>query len=509
MNRLSRNEEAIRKVVESTEFKMADADWQAARQLLDEHLPPTRKKRRRALWWLFFPLAALLVVGGWLAYNELYKKPGVVAAPEEKSLITDTLAHTPITDIVSGSGIKPSTGTGGSKAEDNDDHNKSNAGTAEGISAGPGPLMAARYAEQGYTLGSGSGAVNVPSTGGTSEGEKNSVPYSKKGDSGGEPAANPTKKAKGNDADPGKGDPGGTKPGKTNQPPANPPAKDSGAAPGITPSSAPGSTPGKSVNPAKETPKENNTLPVIPTVVETPVKPVSDTEKPAEDEPEGADSAVKENKATKKKNEPREVKNTISLIVGWNYYRTLNPFQTRYAQTPWFGLMYNRYLGLKWQLGLGLGYTRVNSDSLNKTYATEKYSFGVTSTQTTISTQALHYLDIPVIARYELLNRLWLMGGINTSLLLNTSNRVQEYGYTSLSGGTVTSRDATAYRNGFSSFDIQLMLGAEFSLAERWKLGLLYNTGLVDVTLNSYYNNRMVNRNTRLQVYLRYDLFRF
>jgi len=473
---------------------------------------PTPRKKRRALWWLFFPFAALIAVGGWLAYNGLNKKTAEAVAPEEKSLITDTLAHTPITDIVSGSGTEmPGDIESNTTNNNNTGGNTTATDKNERVSAGPGPLMAARYAEQKYTHSPGNSAVNMPSSEGTSEGKKSSTPDSKNQGSGEQPVDNPTKKDTGNGTNGDKDTPGNSKPGKNSQPPANPPAKDdSGTAPGKTPSAIPGSNPGKSVNPSKETQKED-VPPVTPPVIETPVKPVSGIEKPADPELEDADSAEKENTEAKKKKEPRDAKNTISPIIGLNYYRTLSSANSWFNTYPWVGMMYNRYIGLKWQLGIGLGYNRVQADSMSRTVEAEKYSFGVTYNRTIISTEALYYLDIPLLARYELMDRVSLMGGVNTSVLLNTRNRVQEWEYSSLTKGSSRVSDATSYRGGLTNWDIQLMLGAEYNIAKRWKLGLLYNTGLTDITVNNYYdyNGSTINRNARLQVFLRYDLFRF
>jgi hypothetical protein len=250
---------------------------------------------------------------------------------------------------------------------------------------------------------------------------------------------------------------------------------------------------------AEEVPKPiaNNT-PVVDEQPATPATPAEEATTPTDE---------KNNKTTPTKN-PKQVliKNTIALAVGGNWGG-----QNNIANSPYFGVQYYRHLpNPNWVLGIGLAYTQLNTTALNKEITGKQHSFGATQTQITISTNRLQYLEMPLFAKHSIKQRVAIMGGLNMGYLLNTRNTITQTTYNTFTGIEQTGRQTTtAYKHGISPFDVQLQIGAEVALRNRLWLGMWANGGLFDVGRNTYYNNTVFERNLRLQLYIKYDVFKF
>lgn len=219
----------------------------------------------------------------------------------------------------------------------------------------------------------------------------------------------------------------------------------------------------------------------------------------------------KKEKAKKEKTEPKQIliKNSISILAGANYSSTIQTNSTQYENTPYFGLQYQHRFSQKWQLNTGLGYSYVSANNLVKEYTQKEYSFGVTSESTKITTDRLHYLELPLLVKYSAYNTINLVAGTNFTYLLNTNNTIANNTYNALGNTNTQQTKANQYRRGINPFDIQAQFGLEYKLNNNLQLGLLANAGLLDVSKNNYYNSTVFNRNSRLQLYIKYDIFRF
>ena len=219
----------------------------------------------------------------------------------------------------------------------------------------------------------------------------------------------------------------------------------------------------------------------------------------------------KKEKAKKEKTEPKQIliKNSISILAGANYSSTIQTNSTQYENTPYFGIQYQHQFSQKWQINTGLGYSYVSANNLVKEYTQKEYSFGVTSESTKITTDRLHYLELPLLVKYSTYNTINLVAGTNFTYLLNTNNTIANNTNNALGNTNTQQTKANQYRRGINPFDIQAQFGLEYKLNNNLQLGLLANAGLLDVSKNNYYNSTVFNRNSRLQLYIKYDIFRF
>lgn len=494
MNRLSKNEEEIRKQLNEQEFAFDEAQWAGAEALLDREMPVERKKKKRFVWFWLLPLLALLGIGGWWGYNHsdelLQLTNGKTAADTLKAeipVLDERKTATAEYYITEEAG---DTSYSHQAEGDNDEPMEYE------VQGGPPALMAAQLSKQSgkekqvtsQKKGNGQNGDSQPTqstnqtTGGTNKGSGN-------GGDGQSPLL-----AKGNDPE-----------RKNNKNTGN-----GGAEPPAT------------VNPLEDKGNKQETQPAVPPqkkeegLKDEPQQPAPMVKAAA---PDKTDSTVQKTaaadttaaKKNKKDRAPILLKNSISPMIMAGYYKVINSAANDFAIMPYYGLFYNRYLTSKLQLGLGVGYTATATEGLNKVYSSETYSFGVQRDQTTIGTQKLYYIDIPVAVRYSPVPALSLVGGFSAGYLINTKNTVAQESYGSLAGHNSKAPTATnAYRQGITDWNWQWQLGVEGNFFKnRLHIGFLTTNGFSDITVNGYYNNSVFDRTRRIQLYIRYDVIRF
>lgn len=496
MNRLSKNEEEIRKQLNEQEFAFDEAQWAGAEALLDREMPVERKKKRRFVWFWLLPLFALLGIGGWLGYtysNELLQlvngKANVDSSKIEVPVLSENKTSTDYY-IAEGAGDTSYSHQEESGADEPQEYE---------VQGGPPALMAAQLSKQS----SGKKQTSSRKNEGEQRGDKNDTHNTKgtnNGASKGVDYDGEKKDAKQLLAQENGGDKRSDKKEKGNN--------DGGAETSSTLKAEEGKQ------------NKQEVPPVVPTkdkeegVIEGPEQPAPVAKASSSDKTDSTQQkvdAVDTTSAKKKKKEPVLLKNSFSPMIMAGYYRIINPTGNDFNIMPYYGLFYNRYLTSKLQLGLGLGYTTTTTEGLNKVYTSETYSFGVQRDQTTIGTQKLYYIDIPVVARYSPIPVFSLVGGFSAGYLINTQNTIAQENYGSLSGfSSKVPTQATAYRQGIADWNWQWQLGVEGNFFKnRLHVGFLTTNGFSDITVNGYYNNSVFDRTRRIQLYIRYDVIRF
>jgi hypothetical protein len=439
------NEDELKRTIDSYEFAYNEGDWLAAKALLQ-----SRKRKRRAVIWL---AASLFVIAGGAAVW-MFSSPATTAVSQNGSQTQQPNTNAPINnnslgDDNAATHVNPNStqNTNTPLAEQQANNNPTETINLSPITPpGTRAITQSNSTDNRQVQGDDLGDTDIPNT---------ITPQPQNGTQGQQPAQQGTSTQNTETA--------------TNAPTANEP----------------------------QTPLADNNL---ATTNEQASQP------PVADETPGQTDENKKTTASPKKPKPPRIKNSIALVVGGNYGT-----QNSLTNAPYFGIQYNRHLkNPDWILTAGLAYTVLNTNGFNKEFSGKQHGFGVTQTQINISTNRLQYLEMPLFAKYSYNTRFNFMGGLNVGYLLNTTNTIQETTYNTLTGITQTgTRSATTYKRGISAFDVQLQLGAEVALRQRLWLGFWANTGLLDVGCNRYYNNTVFERNMRLQLYIRYDVFKF
>ena len=206
---------------------------------------------------------------------------------------------------------------------------------------------------------------------------------------------------------------------------------------------------------------------------------------------------------------PTVKKNTFGFIGGINLNKSLiENTGSGIAGSEFFGLTYQRYLKGGFSINANLLYSARNEVNTRKVYKAKVYDFGSKTEQTTVETQRLVYLELPVMMNYGFGNHN-VMAGASFSYLLSGLNKVTT-DYTSLTEGSSSEEKSEwGYTNGFKSYDIGVVAGYEYNVNPKLNVGLRLNYGLLDVTNNAYFGTDSFDNNVQMRVYLTFTPFQF
>ena len=212
----------------------------------------------------------------------------------------------------------------------------------------------------------------------------------------------------------------------------------------------------------------------------------------------------------------KETNNAWGVIGGVSYWY-------QYQQTPGVtnhkggfpitvGIYYQRTLSKRFDLGLSVLYTSRGALNFDNTLISSEFGFGIQSDKTIISPQTLHYLNIPFSVRFNISHRSHIYVGAAYYQLLATTSKITHV--TENSFGVISSdtKKQTGNYAGFRKNDVVAFFGYELTLFERMNIGLQFNYGFYDNTIN-YYNgyfngSNHYDRNISLQLQLKYDIIK-
>lgn len=229
--------------------------------------------------------------------------------------------------------------------------------------------------------------------------------------------------------------------------------------------------------------------------------------------------------ASKKPQANPDKKFTLALSAGVQGWKTSKEIRDtfysyqNYNYTPAFnlGLQGTYKFNPHWSLSAGTQYSVHTRLEEVKNYEVRNYSFGSTYSQLTVATTRLHYLQVPVEVQYHFGKRHTVLAGVQMDRLLNSVNTLRlntsvfPGGQDTLNPFTSTSSTSkgSGYTNGFRQTSWSLALGYGISFGDRWFIMTKAQYGLTDNTINKYFGNRDINRNTGIQFIVRYNIIRF
>lgn len=129
------------------------------------------------------------------------------------------------------------------------------------------------------------------------------------------------------------------------------------------------------------------------------------------------------------------------------------------------------------------------------------------TTTTSVATNKLHYVSLPVNAAYRLGHRTQVSAGVGLSILAQSENVVS---VTEEVNGQTTLQEEfrqDGYVSGFNGINTYLNVGLNYYISGNTTWGLTYQYGLSDVTRNDFYRNDGMDRNSRLSAYVRFNVF--
>jgi len=164
------------------------------------------------------------------------------------------------------------------------------------------------------------------------------------------------------------------------------------------------------------------------------------------------------------------------------------------------GLFMQRPITEKLGYNIGVGGFEMSGMETPVSSTHTTYGFGFESNITTVHTDKLQFLTVPVNLTYALSNRIQLGTGLGADYLIRSVNTLEETVQTNSSTETVKSEKTQNY---FSSFNRALVhgnLGVNYWWKPRTRLGASYQVGLSDITKNEVFGSNTFDRNSRLNL---------
>lgn len=208
------------------------------------------------------------------------------------------------------------------------------------------------------------------------------------------------------------------------------------------------------------------------------------------------------------KKRPKAQQNELGFIGGANFNASIGEGSTAFKPSEFLGLSYTRYIKGGLSVKANLLYSHRNNMNTSKIQSVKTYGFGSNIETTTLHTNSLYYIDMPIMLNYGIGNGN-VMIGAQASYLVNGYHTLKTTNE-SISGEIKeTEENKFGYMEGYNRFDVGLVVGYEHSIAPRWNLGARFNYGLLDVTKNAYFQNTQMDRNKQFRLYVTYSPFKF
>ncbi len=185
----------------------------------------------------------------------------------------------------------------------------------------------------------------------------------------------------------------------------------------------------------------------------------------------------------------------------------------QFGLTESIKLQYGGFANIQWMLDLnrrqsisfGLGTKMLSNDYMQYQYSIVDYSFGEEVSTTTVLTDRLYFLELPIQYRYRIYRQHSIMLGISANYLLAQRNVLT----TENNDGSTLMRKETGKSDDFNDFNFQAVIGYETTVLNRYRLGLSCQQGFENIAKSDDKTILSGNRlNTEFRVYLLMSLFR-
>lgn len=198
-----------------------------------------------------------------------------------------------------------------------------------------------------------------------------------------------------------------------------------------------------------------------------------------------------------------KMKHYLYLSMGGNLLFGLSDLTGGLHVRETFGLGYNYSFSRRFYTGLAVEYHSVSRIDYNR-YVGASYENNPTQTYTLKTT--LNYISITPSIGMKLNDRNRLTLGFGMDYLLPDAEQRLSTRELAVDKNTVNKYSGEDYYNVFRRFNYGVSLGYQLRLTRFVDLSMSYTCGLTDITKNTY-SNEAVNRNSRLQLALRFRMF--
>lgn len=208
--------------------------------------------------------------------------------------------------------------------------------------------------------------------------------------------------------------------------------------------------------------------------------------------------------STKNKNDKLQIFAFAGAAFTPGYVKALS---IKESINPSVGIFIRKTFKPNFGIGIGLFYTIYGNISESpKVFKNTSQDFGYKNETTEIKQSRLHYLKLPVMFDYEKGKNNFSIG-VQLMYLITGSSKVTTYKESYGLKTDNASKKVYGYTNGFSSYDVSIILGYRRQITNKISVQFLLDIGFMDVKNNSYFNSNTFDRNKSLQLNLGYKLF--
>lgn len=216
-----------------------------------------------------------------------------------------------------------------------------------------------------------------------------------------------------------------------------------------------------------------------------------------------------EKEISNEENEKEEFQKSskFSLIAGVNYYNAFNDPDNEQNNSidPNIGFVIAKDITSKIGSTVGMSFYQKSKVNAKRDFEYVDYLFGKNIERTTIETSEIYFSQMNFGVFYRIHEKVNLTGSLGIAQILNTRSEVSEKVENSFFIDEKRSQ-TFGYMNGYNKTSYNLTFGIDYNIINRLNVELNYNIGLSDITKDTYYNTVSNDRNTGVQLLLKYNI---
>ncbi len=167
---------------------------------------------------------------------------------------------------------------------------------------------------------------------------------------------------------------------------------------------------------------------------------------------------------------------------------------------PSMGLQYERNGLNKFSWKVGINYAVISDLPITLERATISYGYGVRREITSIKTDQLHLLSLPVQVSFRIHKRMQFTGGVGMSYLLTANNTLVKTKENYQASQLVSTEQAHGYIQGFKRTTFYTLLGANYWFTEKNSLGFNYQFGMSDISIDDEIRETIDDKNSKFEI---------
>jgi hypothetical protein len=172
------------------------------------------------------------------------------------------------------------------------------------------------------------------------------------------------------------------------------------------------------------------------------------------------------------------------------------------------GIGLTHLFNAKWSIYTGVQYGAVAQlTASQKTFTTSISDFGTTHIDSTIATQWIHYLVVPLFLQYGFDDKTEIGLGGSIAYLLNTTSNVIVNQYSDFKSVQPINKTSGGYTQGFNPWDASVALAYRRKISGKFHISAEMHYGLLDIKDNAFFSQQTFERSTGIKLLLSYNLF--